>query len=245
MVIAQSPDNFMIDGVSCESVGLYCDTPPVQTMAQTRMQQYDVGSDEDRIIDDDSFEDIQFQFNCYSFYPENFDTAEVYAYLRSGKKLTMSRNAGYFYRIKEVRCTASEKYDGKRLRYNVTFTVSPFRYIDNEQDIVLSSGEGTAVNGSGTRYSKPIYILQLKRLMQDSAFVVNGQGFNISIPLAETISGGKLYVDAENDIVYDANGNNRMMFTTGDIPYLSTEQNNISFSGDISGITIIRNGRCY
>ena len=56
-----SKDWFALDGVSCESVGLYCDTPPVQIMAERRGQAYQVGQDEDQYKDDDSFADISFR----------------------------------------------------------------------------------------------------------------------------------------------------------------------------------------
>jgi hypothetical protein len=63
-----SKDWFALDGVSCGTVGLYCDTPPVQIMAERKGQNYYVGSDEEVYKDDDSFSDISFRFNCYAFF---------------------------------------------------------------------------------------------------------------------------------------------------------------------------------
>ena len=243
MVEITSPDSFSIDNVPCSDVGLYCDTPPVQSMQESRITEYRTGSDEDYAVDDDSYGDIQLKFVCYVFAPDNFDTSAVYQYLRSGKKLRYSRNSGYYYKIKDVKCSAVEKYDGKRLKYTITFTVAPFKFIDNEEVIELSSGG--IVNGSGTRYSKPLYKLILGRQIAGSTFTVNGQQFIIDIPLDVTIADGILYLDAENDIVYDKAGNNCMMYTTGDIQYMSTGQNSISWTGDITSVTIKRNGRCY
>ena len=40
-----SVDFFALDGISCSDVGLWCDTPPIQVLADERGNNYQVGAD--------------------------------------------------------------------------------------------------------------------------------------------------------------------------------------------------------
>ena len=238
-----SQDWFKLDGVSCESVGLYCDTPPVQIMAERRGQAYQVGQDEDQYKDDDSFADISFRFNCYAFFPEDFDTSAVFAYLQGRKKLTMSRNDGYYFRIRNIQCSTSEKADGRRIKYQITVKCAPFRYIDNEEDVTITTS-GTVTN-AGTRYCKPVYTVALSANYGTGALIVNGQTLTITIPQADAVSDGKIIIDAEKEMAYGTDYSNRTMQTAGIFRYLAIGQNLVQCTGICTGVTIKRNGRCY
>lgn len=238
-----SKDWFALDGVSCDTVGLYCDTPPVQIMAERKGQNYYVGSDEEIYKDDDSFSDISFRFNCYAFFPESFDTSEVFAYLQGKRKLTMSRNDGYFYRIRNISCSTSEKADGSRIKYQITVKCAPFRYIDDEEPVVIS-GSG-AITNDGTRYCKPVYTITLSANSGQGVLIVNGNQVTITIPESNPVSDGKFIVDADIEMAYGTDGNNRTMQTAGIFRFLAVGQNVVQLGGICQSVSIKRNGRCY
>ena len=77
MVILEN-DWFALDGVSCTSVGLSCDTPPVQIMANRTGNLYQVGIDESIYTPDDQYSDITFKFRCFAMHPDSFDTSAVF-----------------------------------------------------------------------------------------------------------------------------------------------------------------------
>lgn len=238
-----SKDWFALDGVSCGTVGLYCDTPPVQIMAERKGQNYYVGSDEEIYKDDDSFSDISFRFNCYAFFPESFDTSAVFAYLQGKRKLTMSRNDGYFYRIRNISCSTSEKADGSRIKYQITVKCAPFRYIDDEEAVVISSS-GVVMN-NGTRYCKPVYTLTLSANYGQGTLTVNGHQLTITIPESNPVADGKFIVDADIEMAYGTDGSNRTMQTAGIFRFLAVGQNAVTLGGICQSVSIKRNGRCY
>jgi phage-related protein len=238
-----SKDWFALDGVSCGTVGLYCDTPPAQIMAERKGKSYYVGGDEEIYKDDDSFADISFRFNCYAFFPESFDTSVVFAYLQSKRKLTMSRNDGYFYRIRSISCSTSETADGSRIKYQITVKCAPFRYIDGE-DAVVISGSG-AVTNNGTRYCKPVYTITLSANYGQGTLTVNGHPLTITIPDTNPVSNGKIIIDADLEMAYGTDGSNRTMQTAGIFRFLAVGVNVVELGGICQSVSIKRNGRCY
>lgn len=238
-----SVDYFSLDGVSCETVGLYCDTPPVQIMAQQRGQKYAVGQDEDIYVPDDSYNDITLSFSCFAFKPDDFDTSAVYAYLHGKTKLTYTRNAGYYYKVRSFTVSVSERYDGSCIKYQITFTCKPFRYIDGEE-IIDIEGTGVVWN-DGTRYCKPIYTITTSALTGNGSISVNGQVFTFAATQSKPIGNKKLIIDAERMLVYDGLERNRMMITSGFLPFLSVGNSMVSLNGIAESVTIQRNERCY
>ena len=236
-----SVDSFSLDGVSCASVGLWCDTPPIQVLSEERGNNYRVGADEDLFAPDDSFADIQFRFTAYAFFADDFDTSVVYAFLRGKTKLTMSRNTGYYWKIRSITCNPSQTQDGKKIKYQITIKCAPFRYVDNEEVVTLT--EAANVQNAGTRYCKPKYTLHLSALTGTGSFTVNGQQVTISIP--ETMASYTLVVDSENQIAYDGNKVIRTQLTSGIYPYMNLGNNWTTFGGIISSIDIQRNQRLY
>lgn len=240
-----SVDSFSLDGVSCASVGLWCDTPPIQVLAEEKGNSYAVGKDEEMYISDDSFRDIQFRITAYAFFTDDFDTSSVYAYLRGKKRLSLSRNTGYYWKIRSISCSATEKADGKRIKYQITVKCAPFRYVDNEETVTLT-GAGQVQN-AGTRYCMPVYTLHLSASSGTATLTVNGQSVSINIP--QSIGSTTFVIDAENQIAYSIGTGNsktvRTMLTSGIYPYMSVGNNYVTFSGIIQSVDIQRNERCY
>lgn len=235
-----SRDFFALDGISCSDVGLWCDTPPIQLLADERGNNYQVGADEDLYRSDDSFSDIQFRFTAYAFFVEDFDQSAVYAFLHGKSKLTMSRNSGYYWKIRSISCNPSQAVDGQRIRYQITVKCAPFRYVDNEEEITLTSPAN--VQNAGTRYCKPVYTLHLTIAEGAGSITVNGQTVAINIPV--TTGSTDFIIDSEKQIAY-ANNTIYTKYTSGIFPWMGVGQNYVSFGGIVGSVTIKRNERCY
>ena len=240
-----SIDNFSLDGVSCSTVGLWCDTPPIQVLADEKGASYAIGSDEELYINDDNFKDIQFRFTAYAFFADDFDQSDVYAFLHGKSKLTMSRNTGYYWKIRSISCSPSHSQDGKKIKYQITIRCAPFRYVDNEQTVTLT--ETGMVENAGTRYCKPIYTLSLSDSSGSGTLTVNGQSVSISIP--QSIGSTTFVIDAEKMLAYSIGTGNvktiRTNLTSGIDPFLGVGNNYVQFSGIIPSVDIQRNERCY
>ena len=236
-----SVDFFALDGISCSDVGLWCDTPPIQLLADERGNNYQVGADEDLYRSDDSFNDIQFRFTAYAFFAEDFDQSNVYAFLHGKSKLTMSRNSGYYWKIRSISCNPSQSVDGQRIRYQITVKCAPFRYVDNEEEITLTSPAN--VQNAGTRYCKPVYTLHLTSAEGAGSITINGQTVAINIPV--TTGSTDFVVDSEKQIAYAGNNAIYTKYTSGIFPWMGVGQNYVTFGGIVGSVTIKRNERCY
>lgn len=236
-----SRDFFALDGISCSDVGLWCDTPPIQVLADERGNNYQVGADEDLYRSDDSFSDIQFRFTAYAFFAEDFDQSNVYAFLHGKSKLTMSRNSGYYWKIRSISCNPSQSVDGQRIRYQITVKCAPFRYVDNEEELTLTSPAN--VQNAGTRYCKPVYTLHLTNAEGAGSITVNGQTVAINIPV--TTGSTDFVIDSERQIAYSGNNTIYTKYTSGIFPWMGVGQNYVSFGGIVGSVTINRNERCY
>lgn len=240
-------DDFFINNVSARSIGISTVDPlSPPPMASRRYTDYSVGNDTVMVVDDDEFDNILYTMTVRVIgKPESIDNSVLYRFLQGAKKLRLSRLPLYEFRIQKIGGIEPQvRNKNNETVYTITLELEPWKYIAFEPTITVSSSD-TLIGGSGTRYSKPLYKLILGRQIAGSTFTVNGQQFIIDIPLDVTITDGILYLDAENDIVYDKAGNNCMMYTTGDIQYMNTDQNSISWTGDITSVSIKRNGRCY
>lgn len=237
-----SIDNFALDGVSCSTVGLWCDTPPIQVLSTERGSTYKVGTDEDMFVSDDSFDDISFRFTAYAFFADDFDQSEVYAFLRNKKKLTISRNDGYYWKIRTITCTPSQSQDGKKIKYQITVKCAPWRYVDNEAKVTVSQS-GTNVECGGTRYCKPIYKITLSAYSGTGSMTVNNQQVTVVIP--QTMGTLTFYIDSEKMLAYDGNNVVRTMYTSGIFPWMAVGNNAVSFGGIVESIEIQRNQRYY
>lgn len=235
-----SKDFFALDGISCSDIGLWCDTPPIQVMAEERGKNYQVGADEDIYKSDDSYGDIQFRFTAYAFFADDFDQSNVYAFLHGKSKLTMSRNDGYYWRIRSISCTPAHSQDGLKIRYQITIRCAPFRYIDDEEDITLTAAGN--VQNAGTRYCKPVYTLTITGA-GTGTLTVNGQTVVVNIPVGA--GGGTFTIDSEKQLAYDGNNAIHTQYTSGIFQWMGVGNNFVQFGGVVSGVTIKRNERCF
>lgn len=232
-MVIQSDDYIILDGVSSNTVGLYCDTPPVPPMARQRYTVYQTGAEQDGTTADNTFEDMDIPFNLYTFLDEDFDNTAVYRYLLNKSRLEFSRHSGFYYKIRQVNVSPPQEIaDGRRIGYTVTFTVAPFRYSTENSAISVSSGD--IVENTGNYYSRPLITLTATG---DVTISVNGREFTLSA-VAGTVN-----IDSERHIVYS--GNNIIYNKdSGSYPLLGVGSNRITYTGTVTSMSIVKNERC-
>jgi phage-related protein len=241
-MVIESVDYFMLDEVSSNDVGLWCDTPPIQPLGDENGTSYQIGSDTDMYVSDDSYKDITFKFICYGFNKNAYSALTVYEFLRGKKELRISRQDGFYWKIRSVSCTPSQSYDGHKIKYQISIKCEPWRYIDDET-IVNVTQTLTQVQCGGTRFCKPLYALHLSALTGTGTLGVGDQQVSIIIPTS--MGSNTLYIDSERQIAYDGNLVIRTQLTAGIYPFMDVGMNIVSFGGIVEGVEIKRNQRCY
>ncbi len=236
-------DYILINGVSSDTVDIHIDTPPAPPMAQQRYTTTYTGADEDQTVPDDTFEDMQYPIDFYSFFPENYDNSAIYAFFKGAKTLQVSRLPGYYFKVRKVALSQPRVVaDGKRIDYSATFTLAPFKYKVDTEFISVTSGD-TVVN-SGTRYARPIYKIHTKPatlgMEYNVTLTVNGADFELTnLPINADV-----FVDCERYIVYS--GDTIMTYkSNGLFPFLAVGNNTVEISGDYTSLAVRKNERCY
>ena len=220
MVTVTSPDYFLINGVSSETVGLYTDTPPVPPLAMQRVTVWNTGVDMDGYSPDNVFENIQISIRAFTFFPETFNCSSVYAFLANAKTLMFSRFPNRFLKVVQVDAVQPEhSYDGKRIELNITFTCEPFKYHTANAETTVTNNR---IDNPGTRYSRPIYKLTIEKTAYDAVLQVNGQNLTI-----DRAADSPIWIDTERMIAYDSETENQTQLTNGMYPFLSPGANTV------------------
>ena len=246
--IIKTRDDFLINGVSALTVGLVTEMPQPMPMAARRYADYSVGSDFDIAVDDNSFDSIQYTITARVIKsPNNFNNAEIYAFLQGAKTLQLTRMPGYYFRIQKVlgiEPVANIKYKGNEQTYNIGFQLEPFKY-HIADDPVTHEGVGSTFTfqNAGTRFCKPIYEITISGWNELGGMIVNGQG--VTFNPAKTTLTSKITIDTEKMICYNASGGNCMLATTGKFPYFNVGTNYVLLSGIFASAKIKRNQRSY
>ena len=240
-LVISSKDWFKFDGVVSDTMGLYCDTPAVPPMARKRYQTYKYGNDEDGVFSDDSYDNIRYTLTAYRFpmsQTADISQEEIYAWIQSAKKLEISRNYGFYFKIRQIDgISPTIRHDGMRIDYRINLTLSPFRYFANNDEFVLPN-DGVIVN-EGTRYSKPIIRCTINAA--PATITTNG----VTLTINQT---GQITIDSERMIVYKTVGNVNTavtQYTIGKLPMFSVGQNLVTVSSGVSNVSIVGNWRCY
>ena len=237
MVNLVSKDYFKINGISSNSVGIFVDTPSVQSKAKQRVSVSKTGNDEDLYTPDDVYEPIKYKLIFYTFDRETFDNSAIYAFLADAKTLEVSRLPNFYFRVLQVsEVTTERQYDGKYVKYTVNFTLAPFKYKTDNEWITMSSGG--IVTNTGTRYCKPT--LEITGA-NETDFIFNGEILKLFFPS----EGQTVIVDSERKIVYDKNTKTLLWnFSAGKFPFLPVGDTQVVWYNQ-ADVKILKNERCY
>lgn len=226
-------DYIRLDGVSSETIGVYCDTPAVPPMGQQRYTVFQTGAEEDRTTADNTFEDMAITVNLITFKAATFDNSALYAFLFGKTRLEFTRHSGFYYKIRRLEVEQAEaEFDGARIIYKVTFIVAPFRYFVSNPAIPVNSGD--IVVNTGTFFSRPEITVAGSGEITIS---VNGKDFTL-FDVAGTVK-----IDSERHICYS--GDNIIYNKdSGSYPLLAVGDNEITWEGTVTSMSIVVNGRC-
>ena len=229
-------EKFTLDGVSSDSLGLFCDYLPPMPMAQQKYSEYNIGEDETLVTPDEVFNNISYSIRFYTFLAEDYNDAAIKAFCAGKSTLTLSRFPGYYFKIRKISLQASDGLGyGKRIDYVLTLTLAPFRYLVENPQITLEADED--IINEHSRYSKPEFEITGT---DDISLVVNGSEFTVEgLTLSQTI-----IIDSVRHITYS--GSTLLTGqTSGKYPLLNVGGNTISWTGNISSVKYKGNWRDY
>jgi phage-related protein len=202
-------------------------------MPQQRVTVWQGAADCDLSVPDDVWEDVSLTFSAYLFRRADFDLSAVYAYFANAKTLAFTRLPGFHYRVRSVSGIKPRvQYDGARIGLSITVSCEPFRYLDDNPELAVTSG---TVTNPGTRYARPVWHVTGAA---SAVLTVNGEALTVTgAPSAE------YYIDTERMLVYAPDGTNILPYTVGLLPFLQPGENNVSLSAGTLKVRV--NGRCW
>lgn len=159
-----SPDWIKINGRLCSDYGLYADTPQVPPSAKRRVNRIQLANIDDIVQNSDTSEDIKYTVNLYRFSDgKDFDNNAIYEFFNEAKTLEISRYPGFYFIINEIDEIAPDSsYNGKKIKYQVTFILAPYKYSVNPKEIVISTSY-TPVENIGSAPLEPIIKIKLSK----------------------------------------------------------------------------------
>jgi phage-related protein len=231
-------EKFTLDGVSSDTLGLFCDYLPPMSMAEQKYSEYNTGEDEPLVIPDEVFNNIPYQIRFYTFLDEDYNDTAIKAFCANKTKLTLSRFPDYYFKIRRISLTAADNIGyGKRIDYVLTLSLAPFRYVTDEYNpqVILSAGDD--IINEHSRYSKPTFEITGTG---DIKLTVNGSDFEVS----GLTSNQTIIIDSTRHITYS--GNTLLTGkTSGKYPLLNIDGNTVSWTGNISSVKYKGNWRDY
>lgn len=231
-----SDENFSLDGVSSDTLGLFVDFLAPMPLAEQKYTTFNTGEDEQITTPDETFSDISYQIRFYTILNEDYNDTAIKSFCFGKKTLTLSRFPDYYFKIRKISLSAADGSGyGKRVDYTLTLTLAPFRYTVSNAQVTLTSGD--SITNSHTRYSKPEFEItgtgNIKLTVNGSEFAVNGLTSNQTI-----------IIDSQRHITYS--GDTLLTGKTdGKYPLLNTGLNTVSWTGTISSIKYKGNWRDY
>ena len=231
-------EKFTLDGVSSDTLGLYCDYLPPVPMADQLYTTFNVGADEMGTTPDEVFNDISYSIRFYTFLAENYNDTAIKAFCTGKSILTLSRCPDYFFKVRRMKLTATDSIGyGKRIDYVLTLTLAPFRYVEDNEwiDVEIQLAQTTIYN-LHTIYSKPLIEITGTGAV---SIVCQGQEFRIN-----GLTGNPVVVDSEHKITYS--GTEYLTGKTeGEYPLFNIGENHLQFSQTVTSARYKTNWRDY
>jgi phage-related protein len=229
-------EKFTLDGVSSDTLGLYCDYLPPMPMAEQKYSEYNTGEDETLVIPDEVFSNISYSIRFYTFLADDYNDTAIKAFCANKTKLTLSRFPDYCFKIRRISLTAADSLGyGKRIDYVLTLNIAPFRYVTDEYNpqVILSAGDD--IINEHSRYSKPEFEITGNG---DITLTVNGSEFTVKgLETNQTI-----IIDSTRHVTYS--GNTLLTGkTNGKYPLLNVGSNAVTWTGNVSSIKYKGNWR--
>lgn len=221
-----------IDGVSSADVGLYFDKLPYIPAAKRRSNVYQIpGAGEDLTIHSDDYDDIPLTLTAYMRPGADHQAAYNWAH---GKKIVLSTQPTVYGIIKTVGEIAPSRIGWDAHKFDIPFTLSPFRYLLNDEEIILSANPAY-VSNAGNVHSLPLY--KMAGCSGDVSITVNG------VQLTITDAPTDVYIDMASETVYTFVGGYKesiLSKTTGTFWKLALNPgtNEIAWNGTVDSVSV-------
>lgn len=221
-----------IDGVSSADVGLYFDKLPYIPAAKRRSNVYQIpGAGEDLTIHSDDYDDIPLTLTAYMRPGADHQAAYNWAH---GKRIVLSTQPTIYGIIKAVGEIAPSRIGWDAHKFDIPFTLSPFRYLLNDEEIILSANPAY-VSNAGNVHSLPMY--KMTGCSGDVSITANG------VQLTITDAPADIYIDTASETVYTINAGvkeNILSKTSGKLwnMALNPGTNEIAWSGTVDSVSV-------
>lgn len=230
-------EKFTLDGVSSDTLGLFCEYLPPMPMAEQKYSEYNIGEDETLVAPDDVYSNITYVIRFFTFLADDYNDTAIKAFCANKSILTLSRFPDYYFKIRKVSLTAADNLGyGKRIDYTLVLTLAPFRYVVTNPQVTLDTSGSEVINWN-TRFSKPEFEITGT---DDITLTVNGSDFIVTgLTLSQTIT-----IDSTLHQTYS--GNTLLTCqTSGKYPLFNIGINTVSWSGNITSVKYKGNWRDY
>lgn len=221
-----------IDGVSSADVGLYFDKLPYIPAAKRRSNVYQIpGAGEDLTIHSDDYDDIPLTLTAYMRPGTDHQAAYNWAH---GKRIVLSTQPTIYGIIKTVGEIAPSRIGWDAHKFDIPFTLSPFRYLLNDEEIILSANP-SYISNSGNVHSLPLY--KMTGCIGDVYITANG------VQLTITDAPADIYIDTASETVYTINAGvkeNILSKTSGALwnMALNPGTNEIAWGGTVDSVSV-------
>lgn len=219
-----------IDGVRSNPL-LRFDKLPLFPMGKQISKSYNAGGDEVASYLLEQYEDISVQLTAHIIGGRNIH--DVYAFLRSGEKLTLSTQPDVYCRIKSIGYVQPDREGWNAHKIVIPITLAPFKYAVDNPEIELENG-GYVYN-RGTVFSRPVW--RLYNVQSPVYLNVNGETLGLNCHSGETV-----VIDTQRMVVYSG-ADVILDKTSGNLPLLNVEMNQISWTGGVDRVTLQKNER--
>lgn len=230
-----------INGVSSDTVRLRFDKLPLIPAAKERSNVYPIpGSGEDLTLHTGDYDDISMTLTAYLVGGTTIQN--VYDWIRSGDRITLSTQPNIYGIIKDVGEIAPSRVGWDAHEIDIPLTLSPFKYrIENEP--VEITENPAQLRTIGNIYSFAEWAMT--GTSGDVTLTVNGKTLTIED------APDNIHINTEEQTVYTmVNGSpeNIMATTAGDFWEMvlvpsDTVYNSISWTGTVGGVYVVKNER--
>ena len=229
---------FKWNGVSCTQYGIYVTERPPPTIPVERVTHTNVPGRAGSLTTREGeyvYDDIVLSCTCVISDPSQIPA--IAGWLRGSGTVTFADHEGGFYYASIANQIPFEKIlrGNPHRQFTINFRCKPFWNVEQQEPIVLAAADAATaiVENPGTVPSEPVITIT------GSGEITFMIGTNI-IELSDM--DGDITIDSELQEAYSGitSLNSRM---SGDFPLLMPGQNAISWSGDVTAITIQPNWR--
>lgn len=228
-------DWFEWNGVRCTQYGIHVLEQPPVTIPSERVTFTDVPGRSGSLTQlegDDVYDDMVLTATCMIADPSRIP--EIAGWLRGSGTVTFANRQGGFYHARVVNQISFEKILRGNLHrsFAINFRCKPFWYAEGVEPIMLTQSS-TFISNPGSVYAEPVV-------------TINGSGdITLMIGMSITeLSGITSGITLDTPLMEAYSGSTPMnSCMSGDFPVLHPGTNAISWTGNVTSVTIVPNWR--